>query len=214
MAEEMNKKQLDDYKKRAYNWQKIVKKYKKIRFNKEENTMIKFVIPLFEMLGWKRLDQEMEFEYYVKGYGLADIALYTDEYNDRPKILVEVKPIQDEFKDKWPTKIFQYISTSKVKHGVATNGKEIILYDRFRVRHDYKRGRRLLCLKLEDFERYSDILLLFSKRMIKNNVLDRFSEHYHEFYKWRKERKTGNRSHDEYKLRLDFAKDFLENKIK
>lgn len=218
MNEKNFKQKLLDYKKRIKEWKPSIKG---TRFNKEENTMVKFVIPFFKMLGWDDLypSKEMEFEYFVgRGIGSADIALYVDNFN-LPKILVEVKPIQDIFKKKYPTKIFKYISKGKIKYGIAINGEELIFYDNYRVRHDYRRGGKLLSLKLDDFDKYNDVLLLFSKKMVKKEkgLLDKFAKEYHSrdsgFYIWRKSRKTGNSLHDEYILRLDFARNFL-NKFK
>lgn len=208
MEEKTFKKQLSSYCKRVGDWKTYIKG---TRYNKEENTMIKFVVPFFNLLGWDHLTREMEFEYFVgSGVGLSDIALYIEKF-EIPKILVEVKPIQNNFVEKYPTKIFKYISRAKVKFGIALNGKELILYDNYRVRHNYRRGSRLLTLKANDFVDYCDVVSLFSKNSVKSGRLDKFAKFYHSnFYEWRKPQKKGNSLYDEYVLRLAFARHFLK----
>ncbi len=155
----------------------------------------------------------MEFEYLVGGAGSADVALYIDDFN-KPKVLIEVKPFQHkDFAKKYPTKIFEYIRKAKVKYGIATNGKEWILYDNYRVRQEYKRASKLLSLNFVDFVDYSDVLRLFSKKGIKEGILDKFAKEYHDkFYDWRESKKKPRDSkYNESVLRLEFAKSFLKN---
>lgn len=203
---------LKDYQDKVNNWLEFKKDKEGTEFNKEINTVIKFVVPLLNLLGWDSLSEEVEFEYLDSAGGRADIALYI---NNVPKILIEVKPIQNPFKDKYPTKIFNYISKARIKYGIATNGKEIILYDNYRVRKEYKRGSKLFSLKLDDFIEYSNVLLLLSKDMVEKGVLDKFATTFHRdnnnFYKWRKSKmKAGDSNYNEYILRLEFAKEFLK----
>lgn len=213
--------QLKKYQERIQVWQNFVRQVRKefkggTRFNKEENTMLKFVVPLLEMLGWEPRSEEMEFEYYVKGTGLADIALYIDK---KPRILVEVKSILDDFKEKWPTKIFKYISSARVQFGIETNGKELILYDNYRVKKSSKRGCKLLYLNLErkDFNEYREVLLLLSKQSVKKGDLERFADKFHGkhnkkegFFPWREpKQKKGNSKYNERELRLKFAQKIL-----
>lgn len=213
MNEKVFTQELLDYQKRIDKW---VPSVHGTRFNKEENTMVKFVIPFFNMLGWNELypPKEMEFEYFVgRGIGSADIALYTGNFS-KPKLLVEVKPIQNKFREEqWPTKIFQYISQAKVKFGIATNGDEFILYDNFRVRHDSKRGSRLFSIKSKDFKEYRDILLLLSKRRVGKGDLDVFARKYRKmkFYNWEKMRnKNRHTKHSRYNMQLEFSREVLK----
>lgn len=212
MNEKNFTRELLNYKRRIKEWMPSIKG---TRFNKEENTMVKFVIPFFKMLGWHDLypSKEMEFEYFVgRGIGSADIALYVGNFT-KPKILVEVKPIQNEFKERYPTKIFQYISKAKVKFGIATNGEELILYDNYRVRHDSKRGSRLFSIKFKDFRKYGDILLLLSKRKVGKGDLDKFASEYRKmkFYDWEKMKRESSRSrYSRYGMRLEFSRKVLK----
>ena len=199
---------LRDYQKRIKDWERFKADKKGTQFNKEQNTVIKFVAPLLSMLGWDALSKEVEFEYLDTSGGRADIALYI---NGKPTILIEVKPIQNTFKDKYPTKIFNYMTKSGIKYGVATNGKEVVLYHKYRGSEKNKRGSKLFSIRSDDFITYSDVLWLLSKDMVGKGALDRFAEAFHRdndnFYKWRKQRmKPHDPNYNEYILRLEFAK--------
>jgi hypothetical protein len=215
-------KKLKEYQEGIKSWCKFVENFREefklkggTQFNKEENTMVKFVVPLLEILGWEpfSLVAEVEFEYNVKGAGLADIALYIDQ---KPRILIEVKSIFDDFKEQWPTKIFKYISSANVQFGIATNGKELILYDNYRVKKTSREGCKLLYLNLEKqkTDEYSAVLSLLSKKSVENGRLERFAEEFHKegggFFQWREPRKKkGDKIYNERVLRLKFAQEIL-----
>lgn len=50
-------KKLRDYKKRVKDWCDFIKDKKGTEFKTEQNTIVKFVIPLLEMLGWCPLSE-------------------------------------------------------------------------------------------------------------------------------------------------------------
>ena len=177
--------QLRKYQKRVEYWLNFIKDKKGKEFNKEQNTTVKFVIPLLEMLGWDHLSRDVEFEYHLKdkkrGTRHVDIALYLYDTNPkRPKIVVEVKPIPrtNQFDIKGPTRqIFRdYLRANKVAFGILTNGMELIVFTGRFVRHDSKRARTLFRLKLEDFIEFSDVLWLLSKEMIENQRFDKLAK--------------------------------------
>jgi predicted type IV restriction endonuclease len=158
----------------------------------------------------------VEFEYLDRSGGRADVALYL---NDKPQILIEAKPIQNEFKKEWPTKIFDYMSKTKIKYGIETNGKELTLYDDYRVKGNCKRGGKLFSIKSDDFITYGAVLWLVSKDMVEKGELDRFAAAFHRandnFYKWRESRKKPrDANYNEYILRLEFAREFLKINMK
>src|SRR3989338_1831812 len=156
--------QLRKYQKRVEDWFNFIKDKKGTEFNKEQNTTVKFIIPLLKILGWEYLSRDVEFEYHLKdkkhGTRHVDIALYIYNTNPkRPKIVVEVKPIPrtNQFDIKGPTRqIFRdYLRANKVAFGILTNGMELIVFTGRFVRHDSKRARTLFRLKLKDFIEFS-----------------------------------------------------------
>ena len=161
------------------------------------------------MLGWNSYSKDMEFEYLIyekKGrIRHADIALSLKNC-ERPKILVEIKPVQHKILGS--SQIFKYIRDAGVTYGVITNGKELKIYDRRYVRHNYKRGRKLFSLKLEDFVRYNDVLSLLSKHAVEKGMLDKLAQAYHSkyYWKWYRSNKTGELARDKYELPLKFAR--------
>ena len=207
---------------RLKDWEEKREKRKGTEFNKEENTKIKFVVPLLDILGWRPLEgYSVEFEHHIpklKGRDAADVALYTDEKSSKPVILIEVKPIQNTIREDSPTKIFEYMIHGKAIFGIATNGKQLLLFDNYRTRHDSAKGCKLVGFNFlsKDFINYSEVLKLLTKEMVSDGILVRFSDYFHKespFFSWRESRKKGNKDYDEYTLRLEFAKDFLKNKI-
>ncbi|MEI8349866.1 MAG: type I restriction enzyme HsdR N-terminal domain-containing protein [Candidatus Omnitrophota bacterium] len=218
------KKQLFDYQNKVNDWIKFRKNKKGTQFNKEENTKIKFVVSLLDILGWNPLKgYDVEFEHHipkVKGRDAADIALYiSSEKHSKPVILIEVKPIQMPFKKEYPTKILEYMSRSKVRFGINTNGRELVLFHSYGVRHDAKSGCKLFSLELKDFIVYKDVLLMLSKRKVQEGVLDGFADEFHhgkkygkKFSDWRRpEKKYRDPRYNKYILRLKFAKEFLKH---
>lgn len=210
---------LQKYQKNVEDWLKFREDKKGTEFNKEENTKIKFVVPLLDILGWHPLTgYDVEFEHHipkVKGRDAADIALYTSfKKLAKPVILIEVKPIQDTIREDSPTKIFEYMTHARIPFGIATNGKHLLLFDNFRTRHDSAQGCKLINFRsTKDFIIYSDVLGLLSKELVSCGILKQFSDYFHQysFFSWRESRQTNNKDHDEYTLRLEFARKFLGN---
>jgi hypothetical protein len=196
-------------KKKLYNYRKMVKKWHKImkgnRYNLEENTMIKIVIPFFEMLGWNRLSEDMEFEYPItkrnKKLGFADIALYAGNLR-KPKILVEVKQLQKNLGK--GTQLFKYLKAKKINYGIYTNGNELILIDK-RYTKPYYYPNKMLFIRLLDksMEKYENVLTIFSKKSVKGGRLGELARAFHHEYG-----RAGYGWTDYYK-RLDFALNFL-----
>lgn len=184
----------------------------RLRYNKEQNTTVKFVVPLFEMLGWDPLTADMEFEYFIPGEkkrgGRVDVALFAGK-SKTPKFLIEVKPFQNESVDnRWTrVQIFKYLVKSGSNYGILTNGQELVVYSRQHVRPDYKRARKFFSLKVDDFVRYEGILRVLSKDMVENGKFDKLAKAYHSnrYWSWRKDNLSGDKTRDEYRLPLEFA---------
>ena len=185
--------QLRDYQERVKSWRKFIEARKGTEFNKEQNTTVKFIIPLLEILGWRSFSKDVEFEYHLKDKRHktrhVDIALYLFDKNPKiPKILVEVKSIprtsQDDMKHPAHQVFRDYLRANKVTYGILTNGIKLILFDKRFVRYDSKTARPLFAIKLKDFIEFSDVLWLLSKHMVENGKLDELVEMYHhEFYR-------------------------------
>ena len=200
--------ELKAYQKRIIDWMAFKETKQGTQFNKEQNTVIKFVVPLLEILGWECSAHNVEFEYFVPKKGRADIALYIND-PEVPKILVEVKPIQDSIKNAATQMFSKYLVNSKVNFGITTNGRLLMLFDKFRVNRQYQHARLLLTLKSEDLVKYEDVLSVFSRNKVKNGILDKLVNAYHkkEYWEWRKFQK---KEYDEYQLPLIYARRFLK----
>lgn len=190
--------QLGEYQKKVNDWFEFQENKQGGEFNREQNTTVKFIIPLLEMLGWDPLssnDKDVEFEYHLRDKKHktrhVDVALYLHAKNPKiPKILIEVKPIKDPNKNdmRGPTlQVFRdYLRAGKVTYGILTNGAELIVFDRRFVRHDYNKARILFSLKWKDFLEFSDVLWLLSKDMVKNGTFDKLARVYHSDEYWKK----------------------------
>lgn len=199
-------KRIRNYQNRVKYWLEFKKSKKGTQFNKEQNTVVKFVIPLLRILGWDCLSAEVEFEYYVQKRGRADIALYVRD-EEIPKILIEVKPIQDNINNAATQMFSRYLAGTKVSFGITTNGKLLMLFDKFRVKKQYQKARLLFSLKMEDFDKYNDVLSVLSRDSVQSGVLDKLAKAYHyEYSKWCQQYK---RKYNDYSSPLIFAQEFL-----
>jgi hypothetical protein len=146
------------------------------RYSLEKNTTVKFIIPLFSILGWDPFSKEMEFEYPVlraksgKSHSdHVDIALYINN-NKKPRIIVEIKPILNDLTR--GSQLLRYLQNARISQGIYTNGKEIKLISMQGVRHGFS-PRVLFHLKnLDDFIEYKEVLWLFSKESFKKNKIE------------------------------------------
>lgn len=201
------KKQLKKYKDRVKKWEREI--IQKSKYDTEQNTVIKFVIPLLEMLRWSRLYKEMQFEYVVrdrktKKRSRVDIALYTKD-SAKPKTLVEIKPINTNLSK--GSQMLTYLRNTDVKYGIYTNGKEIKLIAKRGVRHGFGPRTLFHLRNIDDFIEYNDLLWLFSKPSLKSGKLDNLIELYHTDYgNWKKNNKKRFLKESPEKLPLIYAK--------
>ncbi len=202
---------LKSYHSKVEEWEEFKKSKQGTQFNKEQNTVIKFVVPLLEILGWKcfSAEVEVEFEYFIKKGGRVDVALYTQN-KEIPKILIEVKPIQDDIRNAATQMFRSYLVNSQVHYGITTNGKSLMLFDKFRVRRQYQRARLLFGLNSKDFVQYNGVLSVLSKDSVTKGLLDGLVDAYHhrEYWEWRK---INKKKHAKNILPLIFAREFLRN---
>lgn len=163
-----------------------------VRYNEgykgdERNTVIKFISPIFNLLGWDTIE-DIEFEYKIKRRS-ADIALMV---SSTPEILIEVEPLDTELSDTSAAQAAAYLHAEGVRWGIVTNGREIRSYDRKFMPKKGKKGRELFKLSFEglkkldkkSYERFFDILFLLSKEKVSKGILnhigDRFLKKYRE----------------------------------
>ena len=219
MVNEYIKKQLRNYLARVKEFGPVGKN---TGFKLEQNTTIKFVIPLLNILGWDHLKNDMGFEYPVRGRkekkkeGRCDIALYTDyPKSKKPKVLVEIKRIQvPEEKLESGRYLLEYLNATKINYGIFTDGKELKLVDRRTPTRSHPEG--LFSLEANHFLDYPDVLWMLSKEMVSKGKLDEFAHAYHfepNFFKWAKSEKTGDVDPKKYKLRLEFTRRFLKKEL-
>ncbi len=224
--------QLRKYQKRVEDWFNFIKDKKGTEFNKEQNTVIKFVAPLFQILGWCPFSVnpvDMEFEYYIHDKSTnrrrsVDIALYSGNPKT-PKFLVEIKPIQDKDKidrlgktnlEEAASQLYKYyFKNSNVVYGIVTNGAELKVYSKKFVTKKSGIARELFSLKYKDFVDYSDILSVLSKGKVEADEFDQLAKAYQtkQYADWKKNSKIGNAEHDDYILPLEFARKFLRKKL-
>lgn len=205
--------QLRDYQKRVKDW--LAHKDEEISrnlYNDERNTTVKFIAPLFNILGWNHLSRNVEYEHTVRCKKLkmpkhVDIALYTKD-SKKPKIFVEIKRIQDELGT--GRQLLRYLHAEKVKYGIYTNGREIRLLDNRTPIKYVPEG--LFIIKVEDFIRYNKVLAVLSKKAVDSGKLDRIARSFHDkerFWKQvenkEKKVKRSERKKLKYYLRLEYA---------
>jgi|CXWL01.1.fsa_nt_gi hypothetical protein len=214
----INLKELRNYQKRVKDWP--VKGFPNGKFGTEQNTMIKFTVPLLEILGWDTKSQQVEFEYSVHSVGekirkiRADVSLSVPGHNT-PQVLVEVKRMRSPFES--GKYLLRYLNkNSKAKYGIFTNGEELKLVDDTTRKSNNPCG--LFSIKAEHFHKWSDVLSLLSFESVQKGDLQKFAKAYHiEFWSWYKDefekRKPFNkedRKRIDYELRLTFARKSLE----
>lgn len=216
-------KELTKYKGRVEEWLANLLKRPK-SFHKEQNTTIRFIVPLLQLLGWDPLSNatDIEFEYDAKNKelkkrGSADIALY-GKSRSKPKIIIEVKRIQDE-EGKTGKQVLRYLKAKGIKFGIYTNGQEIKLIDNRTPVKYIPEG--LFTIKVKDFIKYKEVLAIFSKESVqKTEALEDLARDFHSKNFWggvkEQERVKGKtkaqKAEDKYYLRLDYAKRRLQNK--
>jgi hypothetical protein len=203
---EINLKELREYQNRVKKWPE--KGYANEKFSMEQNTIIKFTVPLLEALGWDTKSELVEFEYTVKSVGerirkiRVDVALYVPGHST-PQVLVEVKRMRKPFES--GKYLLRYLNkNSKVKYGIFTNGEELKLIDNT-TRKDFEPSG-LFSIRAEDFHNWPEALSLLSFDSVKEGVLNDFVEAYHDkFWGWHNE-EIKSKKHTDYELRLIFAK--------
>ena len=87
----------------------------------EEITIMRFILPLFNILGWDQSSEDVDYQHAVKGVGRADIILRID---NTPKVIVEAKKFSEELRDEHMKQVMRYAKESPAKWIITTNGRE------------------------------------------------------------------------------------------
>jgi len=137
----------------------------------EADTKSVIIEPLLELLGWDVRDiSEVEREFLVPGgkYGEhVDIAL---KVHGKPALFIEAKAVRVDLEDKMAQQVINYAIMGNVEWCMLTNGRELRLYNAFwRVKGI--KERLFMRLKLEDYVKNIDRLMLLSKESLKTGKL-------------------------------------------
>ena len=137
----------------------------------EADTKSIIVEPLLELLGWNVRDiDDVEREFSVPGgkYGeRVDIAL---KVRGKPALFIEAKAVRVDLEDKMAQQVINYAVMGNVEWCMLTNGRELRLYNAFwRVKGIEE--RLFMRLKLEDYVKNVDRLMLLSKESLKTGRL-------------------------------------------
>lgn len=139
----------------------------------EEVTIMRFILPLFNILGWDQSSEDVVYQHSVKGVGRADIILRTE---NTPKVIVEAKKIGEELRDEHMKQVMRYAKKSPAKWIITTNGREIRVYN---TKRRSKWGRLFFSLTYKEFDKYFGILWLLSRDKIErlNIVAEKYLEY-------------------------------------
>lgn len=141
----------------------------------EEITIMRFILPLFNILGWDQSSEDVDYQHAVKGVGRADIILRIE---NTPRVIVEVKKFSEELRDEHMKQVMRYAKESPAKWIITTNGREIRVYN---TKRRSKWGRLFFSLTYKEFNKYFIVLWLLSRDRIER--LDIVAEKYLEYKK-------------------------------
>lgn len=145
----------------------------------EEITIMRFILPLFNILGWDQSSEDVEYQHAVKGVGRADIILRIE---NTPKVIVEAKKFSEELRDEHMKQVMRYAKESPTKWIITTNGREIRVYN---TKRRSKWGRLFFSLAYKEFDKYFSILWLLSRDKIErlNIIAEKYLEYKKEIEK-------------------------------
>jgi type I site-specific restriction endonuclease len=162
----------------------------------EENTIVKFILPLFGILEWDQSSDDVDYQHTIKDAGRADIIL---KINSNPVAIIEAKRFNTDLSDRHMQQAMRY--KTRARWAIITNGRELRVYDwRFR----QKRGREFFKLSYDAFTKHFDLLWLLSRYRM--HRLDLVSNKYMEWEKLIRERAKRTKN----AVLKDFIKDALK----
>ncbi|RQG93088.1 hypothetical protein EA462_02465 [Natrarchaeobius halalkaliphilus] len=138
----------------------------------EQNTKVRLVQPLLELLGWDLYSTEVELEYTVpmaSGSTHVDYALLV---GDSPVVFVEAKAASSGLSSQHVTQLKSYMRQElDVDWGILTNGKEFEVLTKDQYSND---GEEVSVVQfdLDDLAENPDVLELLSKEAIRSGKAD------------------------------------------
>jgi len=174
----------------------VSKKIKEdLRIN-EENTIVKFILPLFDILEWEQSSDDLEYQHTLRDIGRTDIIL---KIKGVPVAIVEAKSFNTDLSDRHMKQAMKY--KIRARWAIISNGREIRVYDR---RFRQKWGREFFKLSYAKFMEHFDLLWLLSRyRILRLNLIS------NKYLEWEKLIKEKAKHTKNYVIR-DFLKDALK----
>ena len=141
----------------------------------EENTKVKLIQPLIELLGWDVYSSEVELEYPIQigqGQARADYALLID---GTPVVFIEAKGCDTTLSDSDRSQLKSYIRQKGADWGLLTNGRQFEVLKR-RKDSDLPEEVSLATFPIDDLETNWTILELLSKELVRSGEADRIAD--------------------------------------
>jgi hypothetical protein len=142
----------------------------------EENTKVKLVQPLLELLGWDLYSTEVILEYAIpmaSGSTHVDYALLV---GDSPVVFVEAKPVRSTLTDSEVQQLRSYMRQElDVDWGILANGKSIEVLTKNR-RQNGAEEVSVVQFDLDDLAENPEVLELLTKESIRSGKSDEIAE--------------------------------------
>ena len=141
----------------------------------EQNTKVKLIQPLIELLGWDVYSSEVELEYSMqigRGNTRADYALLLE---DAPVVFIEAKGCDTTLSDAERSQLKSYMRQTGVDWGLLTNGKTFEILKR---RTDVTRPDEVTIgtPSISELADEYDLLKLLSKQLVESGEAGRIAE--------------------------------------
>jgi hypothetical protein len=142
----------------------------------EENTKVKLVQPLLELLGWDLYSTEVALEYTIPMASSSTHVDYALLVGDSPVVFVEAKPVRTELTDSEVQQLRSYMRQElDVDWGILTNGKSFEVLTKNRHENG---GEEVSVVQfgLEDLAENPSVLELLTKESIRSGKSDKVAK--------------------------------------
>lgn len=137
----------------------------------EENTKVKLIQPLIELLGWDVYSADVELEYPMqigRGNTRADYAL---QLEGAPVVFIEAKGCDSTLSDSDKSQLTSYMRQKGVDWGLLTNGRSFEILKR-RNESDRPDEVSLAELDLDELDSNWSVMKLLSKELVRSGEAD------------------------------------------
>ena len=141
----------------------------------EENTKVKIIQPLIELLGWEVYSAEVDLEYPMQigqGSARADYAL---QLEGAPVVFIEAKGSDSSLNEADRSQLASYMRQKGVDWGLLTNGKEFDVLKR-RTDSDRPEEVSLAQFELRELEENWSVIRLLSKDLVQSGEADTIAQ--------------------------------------